>query len=297
MGYLSIPNLYKDRTVLLFKEVYCLEKIHGTSAHITFHAEGNSLGWLNLFSGGSKHETFKNLFDQERLRELFAKLGQEKVIVYGEAYGGKPQGMKDTYGPNLKFVAFDVNIGGLWLSVPQAEDVVKKLGLEFVDYSKTPSDPEILDAERDKESIQAIRNGMGPGKKREGIVIRPLVEMVTNNGERVIAKHKAEAFQERRNTPKITDDPALLAVLEEASAIAEEWVVPMRLEHVLQKLPHVTGMEHTPEVVRAMIEDVFKEARGEISSIFSDKRNIEKAIGRKTALLWKKRVLENSGKV
>ena len=29
MGYLKIPNLYKEQNVLLFKRVYSLEKIHG----------------------------------------------------------------------------------------------------------------------------------------------------------------------------------------------------------------------------------------------------------------------------
>lgn len=29
MGYLKILNLYRDQTILLFKEVFCLEKIHG----------------------------------------------------------------------------------------------------------------------------------------------------------------------------------------------------------------------------------------------------------------------------
>ena len=34
MGYLEIKNLYADARVLGFKEVYALEKIHGTSANV-----------------------------------------------------------------------------------------------------------------------------------------------------------------------------------------------------------------------------------------------------------------------
>ena len=59
-----------------------------------------------------------------------------RSTVFGEGYGGKEQGMRDTYGPDLKFIAFDVKIGNRWLSVTDAEDVVKKLGLEFVFYKK-----------------------------------------------------------------------------------------------------------------------------------------------------------------
>jgi hypothetical protein len=34
MGYAHINNLYKDQEILIFKHVWALEKIHGTSAHI-----------------------------------------------------------------------------------------------------------------------------------------------------------------------------------------------------------------------------------------------------------------------
>lgn len=30
MGYLHISNLYRDQRVLMFKEVFVLEKVHGT---------------------------------------------------------------------------------------------------------------------------------------------------------------------------------------------------------------------------------------------------------------------------
>ncbi len=60
MGYLHIGNLYKTPHVLLFRECYALEKVHGTSAHI-----GWNDGLLNYFSGGESHERFKSLFDHE----------------------------------------------------------------------------------------------------------------------------------------------------------------------------------------------------------------------------------------
>ena len=63
MGYLHIHNLYKDQTILLFKEVYALEKIHGTSSHITFTRETATLApeippKLTFFSGGESHQRF-----------------------------------------------------------------------------------------------------------------------------------------------------------------------------------------------------------------------------------------------
>jgi len=75
-------------------------------------------------------------------------------------------------------------------------------------------------------------------------------------------------------------------VLSEASAIADEWVIPMRLEHVLQKLPHATGIEHTCDVIIAMVEDVYREAKGEIV----ESRDVARAISSRAAKLWKQRI-------
>ena len=71
MGYLHIDNLYKNVDVLAFKEVYVLEKIHGTSAHIGWKVEEK----LNFFSGGEKHENFVKLFDEAMLRAKFLEGG------------------------------------------------------------------------------------------------------------------------------------------------------------------------------------------------------------------------------
>ncbi len=37
MSYLHIDNLYRSQDILLFRECYALEKIHGTSAHVAYH--------------------------------------------------------------------------------------------------------------------------------------------------------------------------------------------------------------------------------------------------------------------
>jgi len=287
MGYADIPNLYKAQEILLFKRCYALCKIHGTSAHLSWNN-----GQLGFFSGGEKREKFVALFDQESLTAIFTtNFGADmKVKVHGEAYGGKQQGMGHTYGPNLKFIVFDVKVGESWLSVPKAEKVASDLGLEFVHYTEIPTDLAAIDAERDADSVQAVRNGMGPGHMREGIVLRPPIEVTMNNGERIIAKHKREEFAERQHVPKVAD-PAKLAVMTAAQEIADEWVVPMRLAHILQDLPHATGIEHTGEVVRKMVEDVRKESKGEIA----EGKAIDAAIGRKAAELWKRHIKAKAG--
>ena len=280
MGYKHISNLYKDQTILMFKECYALEKIHGTSAHISWNADNKE---LHLFSGGEKYSNFKSLFNSEELEEKFKIISNSNIIIYGEAYGGKQQKMSNTYGKELKFIAFEVKIGGVWLNVPSAEGVCKSLGFEFVDYVKVSTDLEFLNAERDKPSIQAIRNGCGE-KMREGIVLRPLVELTMNNGERIIAKHKGENFKETKTQKEVS--PEKLKVMENAKAIAEEWVTEVRLSHILDKFPQDINIEGMGIVIKTMIEDVYREAKGEIV----ESKDVQKYIGSKTAILFKKRL-------
>jgi hypothetical protein len=273
MGYMHIDNLYKAQDIMMFRECYALEKIHGTSAHIGWKCVEKK---VYFFSGGESHEKFSALFDVEKLEEQFK--GMPDTVVYGEAYGGKCQGMSGTYGKELKFVVFDVKINEMWLAVPNAEDfAVNTLGLEFVDYVKIPTELAAMDGERDKPSVQAVRNGIEEPRKREGVVLRPLVELTKNNGDRIIVKHKGDDFKETKTKREM--DPEKLKVLEDAKEVADEWVTPMRINHVLDKIEN-PAMEKMREIIAAMTEDVKREGEGEI--VWSPA--VEKAIGKATAL-------------
>lgn len=287
MGYLHIDNLYKAQEILAFKTCFALEKIHGTSAHIGWRG-----GRLHFFSGGESHVRFAAVFDASALMERFGSrfTVDDTVTIYGEAYGGKCQQMSKTYGLTLRFVAFDVQVGDAWLAVPQAAECVAFLGLEFVDFAEVPTDLAALDAERDKPSTQACRNGIDAPKIREGVVLRPPFEVTLNNGRRVIAKHKREEFAER-GRPKVELDPCRREMLRDAEAIALEWVTPMRLEHVIDavlsaRADKVIDMRDTPVVIATMVEDVRREAAGEIL----DSQPARKAIGQRTVALFKQRV-------
>lgn len=278
MGYLHIENLYKNQDIMFFKHCYALEKIHGTSAHIRWNKNG-----LGFFSGAAPHENFKLLFDERSLIEKLTPNNSE-IVIYGEAYGGKMQGMSDTYGKELKFIAFDVLINHCWLEVPRAEEFCKSFNVDFVNYAIIETTIESLNEQRDRESIVAIKNGMGGGKKREGIVCRPLIELVKKNGARIICKHKSENFKETKTLRSL--NPEDLKILEDAQAIADEWVTDMRLTHVLDKFPVDVNMESMKDILTAMQEDILREGAGEI--VFS--QQAMKSIGRKTAAMFKKRL-------
>lgn len=279
MGYLKIPNLYKDQRILEFKKVYALEKIHGTSAHIIYKNNER----LHFFSGGAKHELFCSLFNENELWTKIASIGRFPIVIYGEAYGGKMQGMKDVYGSELRFVAFDVKIDDCWLDVPAAEKLVNDIGLEFVDYKLVSTDLEVLKSERDKPSTQAVRNGCGNDKEREGVVLRPPFEITLNNHSRLIVKYKAENFRETKTSRDI--DGKKLKILKEAEAIADEWVTEMRLSHILGKMVDV-DISDTGNIIKKMIEDIKIEAKGEIEMT----RDAQKAISKKTAKMFKNRL-------
>jgi hypothetical protein len=287
MSYFNIDNLYKNQDILKFKECYAMEKVHGTSAHITFKS-----GRLSFFSGGSSHEEFIKNFDQNLLTQMFSTMALEdtSITIYGEACGGRLQGMSHTYGDKLMFIAFEVKIGDKWLNVPTAEKIVFNLGLEFMPYKLISTKLEDIDRERDAPSEVAIRRGCGNnvGRNgitppiREGVVLRPLEEYTKNNGERIIAKHKRDEFMET-NTPRKVISPDQMKSLEDAKAIANEWVVPERLNHILTSGVIEAKIENTGKIIQLMIEDVLKESKGEII----DSPGARKEIGRLTALMFK----------
>jgi len=277
MAYMHIDNLYKATDILRFKECYALEKIHGTSARISYKS-----GRVDFFAGGSKHEDFIALFNKDNLLAKFAEIipDGKSCAVYGETYGGKLQGMSQMYGTQLKFVCFEVKIGGTWLNVPDAEDVVKKLGLEFVAYDVVTTDIETLDQCRDADSVQAVRNGMGEGHPREGIVLRPMVEVKKNNGKRIIAKHKASWSSETKTPRKVGVD---LKAVAEAEEIVREWVTLERIKHVVDALTLEKDVASIGKLIKGMVADIEREGKGEV--VMSQR--VGKEIGRATAVLFK----------
>ena len=123
---------------------------------------------------------------------------------------------------------------------------------------------------------------------REGIVLRPLEEMTLNNGERVIAKHKRDEFRET-STPRKVISPEKLKMIEDAKAIANEWVTYERLMHILTSGKIEAKIENTGKIIELMIEDVMREAKGEIK----ESPDANKQIGRLTALMFKEYLKES----
>jgi hypothetical protein len=198
--------------------------------------------------------------------------------------------MSDVYGKELKFVAFDVSFSNdpsktYFMDVPEAEKFVNHVfGLEFVWYTECDNNLDNLNKYRDQESKQAVRNLVGNDLETEGIVVRPLYESNDKFGERWIVKHKRAKFRETARVREVNPDK--LEVIASANEFASEYVTDMRLAHVLDKLPQPHDITITGKVVTAMIEDVKREM---IDGETEWTKDVEKAIGRKAAEIYKLR--------
>jgi hypothetical protein len=301
MGYASIDNLYKTQRILEESHCYAMEKIHGTSSHIT-HTRSitdytdnvgvKTTGNFHYHGGGVSGAEFKALFDTDRLELLLCACsksnGYNKITIYGESYGGKMQKNQWRYGSVLKFCAFEVNIDDRWLTVPEANSFCLALGIEFVHFVYIETKLSLIDEWRDAPSTQAERNGVyeyeGKPVPREGVVLRTVDEKLDHRGNRIIAKHKRDEERETK-TPRKVVDPKNLEILKNARLVAEEWVTPTRVfEHVVPKLSiEVVDMTCTKQVISAVIEDVNREGLGE----FEPGPTVNAEIGKRTAQLLK----------
>ncbi len=285
MAYAKIENLYRRPEYLkLFRTVYVLEKIHGTSAHIKFYdkTDLSTKPEVHLFSGGANSLQFSTLFDKQELLDIYnaGTLVGRCVTLYGEAYGGRVQSMKSTYGDKLRFIVFEVQVDDKWLEVPNAENVAKRFNQEFVWYKEVENTLDNLNTYKDQPSQLAILRGLGNDKMAEGIVTKPIYECYDKQGGRWILKHKRDDFSEIR-TPREVDPEAKMNILR-GQEVADDFVTPMRLAHILDKNPFST-LQDIPQVIKAMLEDVTVECSEE----YVDSKIVQKAIASKTVHLYK----------
>jgi hypothetical protein len=291
MGYMKICHLYKTKEIFKFKEICATEKIHGTSTWVYLKNDT-----LHFHCGGETQKTFEPLFDKDfllsELLTIAKENGWQSIKVHGEAYGGKQQAMSKTYGNQLKFIAFDIRVDmdlstDKFLDILDAEVMSKRLGLEFVAYEIGPPTVEFLEEQMMKCSVQAIRNGCGDDKQREGLVLRPVKEGILSDGTRAICKHLNPNFRETTTERSLLGDK--LKIYAENQEVADEWVTENRLNHVVSKFLHdkpddkkMIEKSDIGKLVTRVLEDIKIEAGNEI--VWSEA--VDKAVrGRSGALI------------
>jgi len=164
------------------------EKVDGTNIRVMF--DGN-----NITFGGKTDRAQIPAFLVNKLNELFLSQVEvfkrdfpDGVCLYGEGYGAKIQKGGGNYRPDQGFVLFDVKIGEWWLKREDVSDVATKLEIDTV--------PEVGIGNM-HEMVEFVRHGFRSkwgDFQAEGIVARPLVELATRSGSRIITKIKRKDF-------------------------------------------------------------------------------------------------------
>lgn len=136
-------------------------------------------------------ERLQELFPIENFTKLWPLDDTEEdsiICLYGEGYGaGIQKGGK--YSDHKDFVLFDVKIGDCWLKREDVIDIAFKMGINSIPTI------DIGNLSRLVELVRSPQPSRWGDFEMEGIVARPLVELVDRFGNRVITKLKAKDFK------------------------------------------------------------------------------------------------------
>jgi len=162
------------------------EKVDGTNIRVMWDGE-------SIRIGGRTDNAQIPTFLYDRLVELFPKdkfgIFDCPVCLYGEGYGAKIQKGGGNYkSDGVDFVLFDVKIEEWWLKWNDIMDVGAKLQIDIVP---------IVAIGTLEDAVQRIREGIKSAWgdfQAEGLVCRPLVDLMARNGKRIITKLKTKDF-------------------------------------------------------------------------------------------------------
>lgn len=135
-----------------------------------------------IFKAPGVEEWVENEFphDEERGTE---------VIFVGEGYGAGIQKGGD-YGPDKRFLLFDIIVGGKYVSVPEMYEISNALKIPTL----TPASIDGANIFTLNELIGFVTEGLGTSgfgdRKPEGLVARTLEPLYDSRGDRIIVKLK-----------------------------------------------------------------------------------------------------------
>jgi ATP-dependent RNA circularization protein (DNA/RNA ligase family) len=169
------------------------EKIDGTNIRIMFNGEKVTFGGRtdNAQIPAQLIEKLIETFPLSIMQENFGSLRTD-VVLYGEGYGAKIQKGGGDYIPDgCGFILFDVSIGGLCLTWETVEEIAVQLGISIVPVigAGCLGDAEDLCRSGFKSLVKKVDS------PPEGLVLRPLCDLFTRRGDRIITKIKLSDFR------------------------------------------------------------------------------------------------------
>lgn len=168
------------------------EKVDGTNIRVSWDGKevvfGGRTDSAQIPNGiiNRLNDLFYSTPGKQRLREVFPEGG---VVLYGEGYGAKIQKGGGNYKDTQDFVLFDVRVGDIWLERENVQDVASKLGCDVVP---------VIGSGTLAEAIALVKGGLKStwgDFEAEGIVARPVVELLSRRGQRIITKIKVRDFR------------------------------------------------------------------------------------------------------
>ena len=167
------------------------EKIDGTNVRVMWDGASMSFNGKsdNAQMPGPLMQTLIAQFSNLPMLDLFnEKFGDDPVTIYGEGFGGSIQKGGATYGPEQRFVAFDIRVGDWWLRRKDFNELTRSLAIPVV-----PEIGVMTLTEAAELASRGFDSAYGPFPA-EGVIARPETELRARNGERIIVKIKTRDF-------------------------------------------------------------------------------------------------------
>ena len=196
-----MPGIYRSELVhyLANNQWQFTEKIDGTNIRVYWDGHRVSFGGRTDRADipGRLRIRLEDLFGGEANEQMFEQLfGEKHVILFGEGYGAKIQSGGAYIPDGNDFILFDVQVlddeeeSGIFLKRYACEEIAKAFGIQMVPIIMEGT---LVEAEA---YIKARPDSTIGTAKMEGLVGKPVVEMMDRMGRRVIVKIKVRDYQE-----------------------------------------------------------------------------------------------------
>jgi len=172
------------------------EKVDGTNIRVMWNEMERAVRFGGKTDNAQIHQgllaRLQDLFPVEKMVAAFYDCSS--ACLYGEGYGAKIQKGGGNYKPDGQdFVLFDVKVGEWWLQWDDVLKVAEALGIDVVPTVGAGSILFGVDLVSDGDFTSAWGDFMA-----EGLVMRPMVDLLDRRGKRILAKIKAKDFAERK---------------------------------------------------------------------------------------------------
>lgn len=174
------------------------EKVDGTNIRVMWDGQSVRFGGKTDAAQTPPFllSKLQDIFDGEVLgdqfgydRELVPGSSSIQVCLYGEGYGARIQKGGGNYNPSgVDFVLFDVKVAEWWLKREALEDIATRLGIGIVPIVFQGSLSQAC------SQVSAGMKSTWGDFQSEGLVLKPGVDLLKRNGDRVIAKIKTKDY-------------------------------------------------------------------------------------------------------